>query len=712
MAKPNQKSKNSSLWVFMVGGGVTRMRAKTFLFDVFWLCTWASAIFFFSFYSFPKVLMSRLSAYVAEQYFWAKLWTTLGMGNFFNVDFLDKDGYEVSMSAADALTSITSNPKYYWAIFMAYVVFILSVVAAGLIIYVVAQIYLVNGRKATEDEHIRGQKLVSPDVLIDLIKNPRTVLIKDSHLVQALPHWMKNLIPGFISGIEVIAMRLNELSPLTIAGIPIPMSKLCRNWCALGGQGSGKSQFLFALLMQLRAWGKKMVIYDRTGEMIEILYRPGKDFILNPADARCAAWRLLSELIFITDAATIAHYFIPDEKDSPNKIFINATRNVFADIIRVVLMRKGSASDIKLIATTYNTQQMHNLFKAYDLDSQNTIDPTNERFSANVIATLNSQPSIQFFSFFDSQKDSSTFSIRDFVRREDDACLFLASNTGFEKAIIPFMNAWIEIAVNELMMMPPTRNFRMAFIFDELSSLGKIDSFEKNLTQMRKYGGATFACLQGVSQSIEINGREMTNVYLANFQNKVVCRTEEESSAKQLSDCLLAADIRERTDSLSYGEDRQSGGVGDKRGDLNVVHWSEIGLLDDNEAFVKIAGNYPVTKVSQEPRDWPKTQPAFIERDGLRLVECSIEQCQYFADRLEELNAESNPKPKPKPDDGKKVGQRSEQKQPRLAKPQVEATHPEKPKAPSKPKNFTLPPPPEPPQTLSQDPVVGNDLFL
>lgn len=54
-----------------------------------------------------------------------------------------------------------------------------------------------------------------------------------------------------------------------------------------------------------------VVIYDRSGEFVKSYYDPSIDKILNPLDARCAAWDLWKECLTQPDFDNTANTLIP-----------------------------------------------------------------------------------------------------------------------------------------------------------------------------------------------------------------------------------------------------------------------------------------------------------------------------------------------------------------------------------------------------------------
>jgi type IV secretory pathway TraG/TraD family ATPase VirD4 len=290
------------------------------------------------------------------------------------------------------------------------------------------------------------------------------------------------------------------------------------------------------------------------------------------------------------------------------------------DLITIVRNDGGSMADILHIITQYTLEELSNLLKLHNAPSCGTIHPGNVGPSGSIRFTLTSQPAIRFFSFFD--KENATFSIRDFIRREDDACLFLVSSSTQHYIAKPFISAWVELALTEAMSMSPTTDIRLLFVLDEAASLSKLKALENALTEARKYGIVSIIGIQNLSQLDEIYGEDMTKVFVANLQNKLILRTEEESSARRMADTLGKEEVEEVNQSLSFGVEANHDGatLGGKRNERHLVTASEIMVLPDMTGYLKIAGPHPIVKVSFEYKKRLVNVEAYIEREGLNLA--------------------------------------------------------------------------------------------
>ncbi len=448
--------------------------------------------------------------------------------------------------------------------------------------YVGYRLYMRIGAKQKADEFIRGQKIVPSEALAEYVS------------------------------------EYDNPSPIKIGEVPIPAKLLARNILAVGSMGTGKSQAILHMMDQARAWGKKMVIYDKTGEFTQKFYRPGIDVILNPVDARCENWTIFNEVRKKTDPAMVSKFFVPENKKSADPVWDNSARMLLEDLIKIALKHGETMAWVEEVLTRATLEEIYNLLKTHGATSTGTINHKNERGAESIRLTLTSAPAIRFFPHFDKPGD---FSVREFVSREDDACIFIVSNPTDHELIKPFASAWIELALLETMSKSPTNDIRLMFFLDELASLSKIPSLDIALTEARKYGICTLIGIQNLAQLVEIYGREMTQTYVANLQNKLILRTEETETAKNLATTLGMEDISEVAESQSFGAEANRDGVNmsGNRKERYLVTPTEISTLPDLVGWLKIAGEYPITKIKTEYKSRPDHEPALVMREGLML---------------------------------------------------------------------------------------------
>ena len=583
---------------YLIGGGLVFNRLQYFFANLVRTLAIGLVIFAFSGWMLIRVFLGKYEWYVFIKSLYASAWSFIHFPNY-RIDFVRPDGELIdNVTSAAVLKYIRETPELsgyvdhaFWMLTLA------GFIAAGAIpAYVIFLIWY--GKKSLENDFIRGQKIVIADELKAKINSKESI------------------------------EENGEPSPITIAGVPIPKSLLPLNILAVGGMGTGKSQLIEQVIEDARTWGKKLVIYDKTGEFTSHWYRPGKDVILSPVDARCADWSIFADMREITDPAMISLFFVPTKKGGENDVWDSAARMLLEDLFVIVRQQGGTMADVKNIITQSTLEELSQLLKAHNASSCGTINPKNERGSESVRLTLVSQPAIRFFEFFNQK--NATFSIRDFIRRDDDASLFLVSNSTKHETAKPFISAWLEIALAEVMDMPPVQDTRLFLILDELMSLPRVKALDLAFSEARKYGVCSVVGFQNLAQSDEVNGEYVTQTYVANLQNKIIFRTEEEASAKRLADMLAKEDVVEKNNAMSFGVELSRDGVNlsDKRGELNLVTYSEIMTLKKLTGYLKIAADYPIAKIKLKYKGRKSVSEAYVKRSGLDLVTTTTAQAE------------------------------------------------------------------------------------
>lgn len=574
------QSDKSLLKSFTTGGDLIFHRLQLLFSNSLRLVLVGTSVCSISFGVFVHFFVTKYQWHVAYKTFIANMISHTSFVNF-HQDILKPNGDMMqSVSSSNLLELVSQNHEMSAAVAHVEWLWSMSFLLGLTVIVTLIAFYFRIGAKAQTDDFLRDQKIVSSSELAAKVENPSPIKIEDVHIPQPL----------------------------------LPRNLLC-----VGSMGTGKSQAIFQMIEDARAWKKKMVLYDKTGEITQKFFRPGIDILLNPVDARCPDWSIFADLRKTTDAAMVSRFFVPENKNSADHVWDNAARMLLEDVITIVRKIDGTMADVRSIITQLTLPELHSLLVEHGAVSVGIINPENAKGSESIRLTLTAQPAIRFFQFFD--KKSSSFSVRNFIRRDDDACLFLVSNSTLHESVKPFISAWLELALVEAMSLEPTDDIRLIFVLDELASLSKLKALDVAFTEARKYGIVSIVGIQNLSQMDEIYGEDLTKVFVANLQNKLILRTEEESSATRMADTLGKEEVEEVNESNSFGVESSRDGVSlsGKRLERHLVTPTQITIMPDLTGYLKIAGDYPLAKVVIKYKSRKNREPAFIERDGLSL---------------------------------------------------------------------------------------------
>ena len=418
-------------------------------------------------------------------------------------------------------------------------------------------------------------------------------------------------------GLRNLLIDNGEASSYSVANVPLRKNSETLHFLLAGATGTGKSVAILELLDQIRTQGKRAAIYDPTGQFIEHFYRPGKDIILNPLDARSPRWSLWNEIRASYDYVNIVEGLIPLPHGINEPFFPLAGRQLLEDTC-IKLAESGKMTNKAL----YESMAIEEIDKIYAMLKGTAgaayIAPKTEKTGHNIrMVVINALNSFRFLS-----DDGENFSLRNWLEKEgDDSWLFISAKETQKTALKPLISLWMSILIRYSMDLKPVHESRLWLIIDELAGLHKLDTLELGLTNLRKYGVGIVNGLQLFSQLIEIYGPHAARTIISMCQTKLILRVGDGDTAEDLARLFGKAEIDEKEETFSYGLNSQRDGVSvfARRQMREIVMSSEMMLLPDLKGFLSIPGNYPVAKVEYSYRAREKIAQGFIERPGFEV---------------------------------------------------------------------------------------------
>jgi len=158
---------------------------------------------------------------------------------------------------------------------------------------------------------------------------------------------------------------------------------------------------------------------------------------------------------------------------------------------------------------------------------------------------------------------------------------------------------------------------RTWIIIDELASLNRLPSLMLGLSEIRKYGGCFVIGFQDLHQLEEVYGHAVTKSISNLTGTKVLFRNVDTEVATRVARYLGEQEKQEASESISFGAHQMRDGVNlsNQKQTRPVVTASQIMMLKDLEAFLKLPGNFPVTKVAFDYIDYPKVTTSFVPNE-------------------------------------------------------------------------------------------------
>ena len=387
-----------------------------------------------------------------------------------------------------------------------------------------------------------------------------------------------------------------KASDLKLGKLPLVKGSETRHILISGTTGSGKTNAFHTLLPQIRQRGDRAIVIDVEGSLVRHYYREGRDILLNPFDARSESWDLWQELESEPLYEVFAHAVIPSSSQIRDPLWENAARKILMAALKK-LKEQGNPSPQDLYdLLVYSIPSVFETF-FQQTEAATFSQEKGEKFTLSVRASL--EQHVNFFKYLRDDQGGQKFSLRRWVQSGPaDQWLFLTCRQDWMKAMRPLLSGWTELASSALMSLNPDPHRRLWFVLDELPALNALPCLFENMSRARKYGGCVLAGVQNFKQLGVTYGRSEAEVLLDLFNTKVFFRNGEADTADWVSRSLGEQEETEVVENLSYGANTMRDGVSlnqqTKRTPLVLP--TEITMLKDLEAFVKLPGSYPVTR--------------------------------------------------------------------------------------------------------------------
>ena len=475
--------------------------------------------------------------------------------------------------------------------------FINSFLIGILLIIILVILFTIKGKKLTTEKFIRGGEIVSSNQLKKIVKKF---------------NFLKNLR----------SFKLNFLSSkkYSIASIPFPNDGEFLHTIILGSTGTGKTNAILDLLDQIRKNGDRAIIYDKMGSYTANYYQPQKDVILNPLDQRSKAWSFYNEIRRESDYDYIASALIPEKKDSSGPFWTDSARrvfSVFAQKLKNQLKENPSNKNFLQLLLKSNFKILADFLSSTSATS--LINVESEKTSLSILAILSAY--LSSLKYLKDDNSHENFSIRNWIELENnDSFLFISSRSDQHDSLQPLISTWIDIAVKALLSLDQNNyakadKRRVWIILDEIGSLQQMPSLLDGLAQSRQFGGAFILSLHSISQLKSIYGKDKTDTITSLCRNKLFFAGADDETAEYCSQNLGHQEIEEVKEGISYGANEIRDGVSlnNYKSHKRIIISSQIMYMKSLQAYLKFAGNFPISKIDFKIKNRAKIAERFID---------------------------------------------------------------------------------------------------
>lgn len=394
----------------------------------------------------------------------------------------------------------------------------------------------------------------------------------------------------------LIALRLKlsrKASFMKLGSLPLVKGTETQHMMVTGGTGSGKTNCFHHILPQIRMQKQRAVIVDTTGVFVDAYYRKDRDILLNPFDHRGLPWHPWIECEEKFDFDALAESFIPQTSSQHENYWRIAARTLFSSVLQK-LEDTNKTSELSRWLLFEPLPKLCDFVQGTKAGAH--LDMSSEKTAGSIRSVATT-----FLECLEHIPDTcDPFSIRDWIRDENsDSWLFLQCKPSQRATLSPLLACWFSIAARNLLQLSPDFKRRIWFIIDELPSLHRLKELENFISEGRKYGGCGLFAFQSPAQLESIYGHATAKTIIGNCMTKIVFAEQDPEVASMISKSFGEREVKEYQEGLSYGahEARDGVNLSLQTRMLPAVSATEIQSLDRNQAYIKLPGSLPITKI-------------------------------------------------------------------------------------------------------------------
>lgn len=400
------------------------------------------------------------------------------------------------------------------------------------------------------------------------------------------------------------SMTKTGKAQLRIADIPIPEKVESTHFAITGSTGTGKSNAINGYIDSVKERKERMICVDPDGGFMQYHYKPG-DVILNPFDARTSGWSIFNEIRNDFDCDQYAIAIIPRSPSTDQEQWNSMARTIVTETL-AALLRSGQATTERLVY--WLTQAPNDDLKALLLNT-----PAAGCFHGAEETMGSIRTVLTRYITPHKYLPAGNFSFREWVEKSDaeKGNVWVTWREDMIQSLKPLISCWVDVSCAAVLSIPEKDAKPIHGIYDELDSLEKLHYLEQAGTKGRKHGFRLVAGFQSLSQLNQTYGRDGAMTLRSVLRTILALGVGEMDSltAEEMSKAFGEHEVVRRRISHSGGK-RNSATVKEKE---PLVRPTELHLLPNLTGYLKIAGNYPVARITMKYKPRVKvTEPIML----------------------------------------------------------------------------------------------------
>ncbi|MGJ7574863.1 type IV secretion system DNA-binding domain-containing protein [Variovorax sp. RB2P76] len=381
---------------------------------------------------------------------------------------------------------------------------------------------------------------------------------------------------------------------LRFAGIPVPRAVESTQFFIGGSTGTGKSVCISGYIESALARGDRLVCIDPDGASMRYFHAPG-DCILNPFDKRSQGWSVFNEIRTSFDCEQYAISLIPRSPSTEQETWNSMGRTIVSETL-TILLRQGQGTTERLV---------HWLTAAGNDDLKALLagTPAVGCFHGATDTLASIRTVLTQYITPHKYLPSGDFSFRDWLDHGQGS-LWITWREDMLQALKPLISCWVDVTCASVLSMTEDPSRRMHLVCDELDSLEKLNYIVDAATKGRKKGLRIVPGVQSLAQLNNTYGKEDALTLRNCFRSSFLCGIGELDTytAEEFSRGLGEHTVLRRVASHGVGGRLARGGVSHRQDTERVVSPAEFHLLPNLTGYVKLAGDYPIARVTLKYR--------------------------------------------------------------------------------------------------------------
>lgn len=400
-----------------------------------------------------------------------------------------------------------------------------------------------------------------------------------------------------VSQDALIAMTKSGKDQLLFAGIPVPKEVESTQFFVTGSTGTGKSVCISLYIESLIARKDRMVCVDPDGGFMRYFYKEG-DIILNPFDVRSEGWSIFNEIRTGYDCEQYAISMIPKSPSTEQESWNSMARTIVSETL-AVLVKKGQANTERLLywITEASNEELHELLEGTTAAG---CFHGAEQTMASIRVVLTNYVSPHKF-----LKEGS-FSFRDWLDN-GTGNLYITWREDMLQALKPLISCWTDVVCASVLSLGEDRDRRIHLIVDEMDSLEKLNFMVDAATKGRKKGLRIMPGVQSLAQLNNTYGNNDALTLRNSFRSfcSFGIGDLDTYTAEEISKAFGKHTVVRKEKSNTGGLSTSRVSVNKRSFEEAMISPAEIHLLPNLNAYMKFAGDYPISKVKLNYKSRP-----------------------------------------------------------------------------------------------------------